>query len=140
MKLSIYKIIGSLVLAFALSACAASVNTIENADAGAQKKLLNDRRVVTDGTTEDLAMPLEIRTGTTPDGSLMRIQIELMNRTNEVGRCLYLIEWMDADGMKIEVPTVWKQLNIQPAKIESVTAVAPNASARDFRISFKRND
>lgn len=123
-----------------LAACAASVNTIENADSGTGKQLLNDRRIVTDSGTLDMATPLEIRTGTTPDGTLMRIQLELMNRTDEIGRVFYFVEWFDEQGMKIAVPYVWKQLNIQPAKIESVTAVAPNAAARDFRISLKRSE
>lgn len=121
-------------------ACTASVNTIENADAGAGKKLLNDRRVVTDSGTLDMATPIEIRTGTIPDGTIMRIQLELMNRTDEIGRLVYLVEWFDEQGMKIEVPASWKPLNIQPAKIESITAVAPNAAAADFRISLKRSE
>lgn len=132
---------GALLLAaFGFAACAASVNTIENADAGAGRQLLNDRRIVTDSGTTDMATPIEIRTGTTPDGTIMRIQLELMNRTRDVGRVFYLVEWFDGQGMKIEVPAVWKQLNIQPAKIESVTAVAPNAAAKDFRISLKRSE
>lgn len=121
-------------------ACAASVNTIENADAGAGKTLLNDRRIVTDAGTLDMATPIEIRTGTTPDGTILRIQLELMNRTDEIGRLVYLVEWFDDAGMKIEVPATWKPLNIQPAKIESVAAVAPNPAAKDFRISLKRRE
>lgn len=140
MKSKIYCLAGLFALALSVVGCAPSVNTFENANAGAGRKLLNDRRIVTDGGTEKMAMPIEIREGTTPDGTLMRIQIELMNRTSEVGRCIYIIEWFDADGMKLEIPTVWKQLNIQPGKIESVTAVAPNAAARDFRISMRRKD
>ena len=123
-----------------LVGCAASVNTIENADAGAGKQLLNDRRIVSDSGTLDMATPLEVRTGTTPDGTIMRVQLELMNRTQDIGRVWYLVEWYDEQGLKIEVPAAWKQLNIQPAKIESVTAVAPNAAARDFRISLKRSE
>ena len=123
-----------------LVGCAASVNTIENADAGAGKQLLNDRRIVSDSGTLDMATPLEVRTGTTPDGTIMRVQLELMNRTQDIGRVWYLVEWYDEHGLKIEVPAAWKQLNIQPAKIESVTAVAPNAAARDFRISLKRSE
>lgn len=123
-----------------LSACTASVNTIENADAGVGKQLLNDRRVVTDSGTLAMATPLEVRTGTTPDGTIMRVQLELMNRTDAIGRVWYLVEWFDEQGLKIAVPEVWKQLNIQPAKIESVTAIAPNATARDFRISLKRSE
>lgn len=130
----------ALLLAVCFAGCAASVNTLENADAGSGKRLLNDRRIVTDSGTLDMATPLEVRTGTTPDGTVMRIQLELMNRTDEIGRVFYLVEWFDEQGMKIEVPSAWKQLNIQPAKIESVTAVAPNAAAKDFRISLKRSE
>lgn len=127
-------------LSFGFSACAASVNTIENADSGAEKTLLNDRRVITDSGTIEMASPIEIRTGTTPDGTVMRIQLEVMNRTRDVGRLVYLIEWYDAQGMRIEVPSAWKPLSILPAKTESITAVAPNAAAKDFRISLKRSE
>ena len=112
------------------SACAASVNVVERT--GTQ-----DRRVVTDSKTLEMATPLEVRTGTVSD-NVMRVQFELMNHTSEIGRVVYLVEWFDEQGMKIDVPAAWNQLNIQPSKIESITAVAPNASARDFRISLKR--
>lgn len=143
MKKQIFQLFAAalpLALAVGFSACAASVNTIENADAGAEKKLLNDRRIITDSGTVDKATPIEIRTGTTPDGAVLRIQLEVMNRTRDIGRLAYLVEWYDAQGLKIEVPTVWKPLVIQPAKIESITAVAPNAAAKDFRISLKRSE
>ncbi len=115
-----------------LSACAASVNTIERT--GTQ-----DRRVVSDTATLEMATPLEIRTGTVSD-NVMCVQLELMNHTSEIGRVFCLVEWFDEQGMKMDVPAAWKQLNIQPSKIESITAVAPNAAARDFRISLKRSE
>lgn len=115
-----------------LSACAASVNTIERT--GTQ-----DRRVVSDAATLEMATPLEIRTGTVSD-NVMCVQLELMNHTSEVGRVFCLVEWFDEQGMKMDVPAAWRQLNIQPSKIESIKAVAPNAAARDFRISLKRSE
>ncbi len=114
------------------SACAASVNVIERT--GTQ-----DRRIVSDAKTLEMATPLEIRTGTVSD-NVMCVQLELMNRTDEIGRVFCLVEWFDEQGMKVDVPSAWKQLNIQPSKIESITAVAPNAAARDFRISLKRSE
>lgn len=111
------------------SACAASVNTIERT--GTQ-----DRRIVTDSKTLKMATPLELRTGTVSD-NVMCVHLELMNHSSEIGRVVYLVEWFDEQGMKMEVPAAWKQLNIQPSKIESIKAVAPNAAARDFRISLK---
>jgi uncharacterized protein YcfL len=115
-----------------LSACAASVNVIERT--GAQ-----DRRIVSDAKTLEMATPLEIRTGTVSD-NVMCVQLELMNHTSEIGRVFCLVEWFDEQGMKMDVPVAWRQLNIQPSKIESIKAVAPNAAARDFRISLKRSE
>ena len=128
----------ALVSALALSACSASVNTIEKANPEARPTLENDRRVVTDAGTRDMASLIEIRTGPPPDGSLLKIQLEVMNRTRSVGRLAWCVEWYDAQGMKIAVPASWIPLAIAPAKIESIVAVAPNADAKDFRISLKR--
>ncbi len=121
------------------SACAASVNTVENADAGTNKQLLSDKRIHTDSGTSDIAEPIEIRTSTTPSGT-MRIQVEFMNRTRDIGRVFYSIEWFDENGMKIETPQTWIPLIIPPAKMESLTAVAPNNSAKDFRLSLIRRE
>ena len=124
----------------AFSACASSVNTIEKANPSAQKQLLNDRRIVTDSGTNNIAAPIEIRTGTTADGKNIKIQLEVMNRSRDIGRVSYLVEWFDESGMKIEIPSTWRPLTIPPAKIESITAVAPTANAKDFRISLQRLD
>lgn len=132
--------VAALLSAFALSACSASVNTIEKANPEARPTLENDRRVVTDAGTRDMASLIGIRTGTTPDGSVLKIQLEVMNRTRDVGRLAWLVEWFDAQGMKIAVPAAWIPLAIAPAKIESIVAVAPNADAKDFRISLKRTE
>lgn len=131
---------GTLAL-IALSACAPSVNTYENADAGTTaKQLVNDRRIKTDAGTNDIAAPIEIRTGTTPDGKNIKIQLEVMNRTRSAGRVSYLIEWFDAAGMKIDIAAAWKPITIPAGKIESISAIAPSEKAKDFRISITRLD
>lgn len=129
----------ALVSAFALGACSASVNTVEKAVPAAEKSLENDRRIVTDAGTRNMASLIEIRTAKTPAG-VLKIQLELMNRTRDVGRLAYCVEWFDGAGMKIGVPAAWIPLAIAPAKIESVVAVAPNSDAADFRISLKRSE
>lgn len=125
----------------ALAACAPSVNTVENADAGANKSLMQDKRVVTDWGTEDFADIIEIRAGTTADGQNLRVQIEIENTDNDdVGRLSYHVEWFDAQGLKIEIPSAWIPLAVQPRKRETITLVAPVSAARDFRVSFKRSE
>ncbi len=128
-------------IAIAITACYStpSVNTVENANAGAKKKLVSDKRIYTDSGTANIADPIEIRTGTTPAGTL-KIQVELMNSTSYVGRVFYLFEWFDEDGMKIEMPEVWNPLVIPPGKVESLTDVAPNDRAKDFRLSLIRRE
>lgn len=125
----------------ALAACAPSVNTVENADAGANKSLMQDKRVITDWGTEDFADIIEIRAGTTADGQNLRVQIEIENSDNDdVGRLSYRVEWFDAQGLKIEIPSAWIPLAVQPRKRETITLVAPVPAARDFRVSFKRSE
>lgn len=127
-------------LAIAFSACTPSVNTYENADAGTVKTVVKDKRIITDWGTEDYAYVTELRTGTTPDGQNLRIQVELVNCTDYVARIVYTVEWFDAQGLKIETPSTWIPLSILPEKHESVSFIAPTSNAKDFRVSFMRTE
>ena len=120
------------------AACSPSVNTYENADAGAGKTVIKDKRVITDWGTEDFANVVEIRTGTTADGKNLRVQIELVNEDSDFGRIAYQVEWFDAAGLKIETPTSWIPLTIAPEQRATISLVAPNPAAKDFRISMMR--
>lgn len=133
-------IFAALAAAAAFVACSPSVNTIENADAGTHKTLLKDKRVITDWGTEDFADIIEIRTGTTPDGQNLRVQIEIENTDDDVGRIAYSVEWFDAQGLKIEIPSGWTPLAVQPRKRETITLVAPVPAAKDFRVSMMRSE
>ena len=69
------------------------------------------------------------------------MQIEIENSDNDdVGRLSYRVEWFDAQGLKIEIPSAWIPLAVQPRKRETITLVAPVPAARDFRVSFKRSE
>lgn len=126
--------------AVALAACSPSVNTYENADAGAGATVIDDKRIITDWGTESFAYVSDIRTGTTPDGRLLRVQLEIVNATDDYARLVYTVEWFDAQGMKIAVPATWIPLSLLPAKHESLSFVAPNAAAKDFRVSLMRTE
>lgn len=124
-------------LGLVCAACSPSVNTYETE--GAARTVVRDKRVVTDWGTEDFANVVEIRTGTTADGQNLRVQVELVNEENEVGNIAYCVEWFDANGLKIALENVWIPLPIQPRKHETISLVAPNPNAKDFRLSMIRS-
>jgi len=137
MKNKKWLVVLAALVALGFSACSPSVNTYETE--GASRTVVRDKRVVTDWGTEDFANVVEIRTGTTTEG-IFRVQVELVNDDDDVGRVAYCVEWFDANGLKIGVNDVWIPLSIPPKKHETISLVAPNSSAKDFRISMMRTE
>jgi uncharacterized protein YcfL len=76
----------------------------------------------------------EIRCTTT--GDLMKIDVVVFNDESDVERLQYKYRWMDAEGMRAADEESWKPLLMYGNSRQTVTTVAPNAKARDFRFIF----
>ena len=120
-----------------LAACRSGVNTIERAESAAQPNLVADKRVVTDTTlARDLAV-LSLNESTA-SGDLLKVQIVVENRARRAKAFNYRFEWIARDGMWIESPSsTWKTIRLQSGERAALTAVAPEASAVDFRLSLQ---
>lgn len=120
-----------------LSACA-SVNTVERQNPVGERQMVPDRRVITDRALDRIVSIVGVNEATISTG-LLKIQVELLNRTTSTQNFSYLIEWFDANGMIVGSPTsTWINRQILPQQTLAITAIAPNESAKDFRIQLAR--
>lgn len=119
-----------------LAAGCSTVNTLEPAQPAAQRQMLSDKRVITDTGLYGRVRPIGISTASVA-GGLMKIQVEVINLTSKPQSFAYQIEWFDATGMIIKLPsTTWIDRQIQGKETLALTSVAPTDTAKDFRIKF----
>jgi uncharacterized protein YcfL len=76
----------------------------------------------------------EIRCTTT--GDLMKIDVVVFNDESDVERLQYKFRWSDAEGMRAADEESWKPLLMYGNSRQTVTTIAPNAKARDFKFIF----
>ena len=122
-----------------LAGCAsepASVNTVGPADRRAVPTPVADERLITDEIFAQAAVITGLIEGTTPDG-LRLIEAEVQNATRAHVPFKYRTAWFDERGLEVRAPTVvCRHEVLPPGAIRRVSAVAPTASAYDFRMEF----
>jgi uncharacterized protein YcfL len=118
-----------------LSGCT-TVNTVENADKSGQRNMIADTRAVTDASLNRKVNIVGVNTSMTP-GGLLKVQVELQNRTRSLQRFLYHFEWFDANGMQVNnvlSASVPEQMEGQEDKF--IFGIAPTPNCKDFRVKF----
>ena len=133
------KLVTLVLAAIALAGCQSpSVNSVENAQKTGQRSVIVDKRIITDrGFNSDVAI-VALNTAMTP-GGVLKVQVELLNRTDSLQRFNYTFEWFDLNGMQINntlTATIPDQ--IQAGEDKFISAVAPNVACRDFRLKLIR--
>ncbi len=140
MKTRLYKhmfLAGLLVGAILLPACSTtSVNTVERAVPVAPRQIIADKRVVADGSLQRKVGVLGVSESEAPGGYL-KAQVEVLNTTRRLQSFSCRWEWFDERGIIINAVTS----TAIPQKIEGkeslfLTAVAPTAAAKDFRLKL----
>jgi uncharacterized protein YcfL len=134
MKTRIYLSLAGIGL-LALSGCT-TVNTVENADKQGQRQMVTDQRAITDASLGRKVSIVGVNQSMTP-GGLLKVQVELENRTRSLQRFNYRFEWFDANGM--QVTTVASALlpdQIEGKESKFIFGVAPNPNCKDFRVKF----
>ncbi|HXI83923.1 MAG TPA: YcfL family protein [Verrucomicrobiae bacterium] len=120
-----------------LSSCA-SVNTVQRQDPVGNRQMVPDRRVITDQTLDRMVSVIGVNEATISTG-LLKIQVELLNRSTSSQNFAYLIEWFDANGMIVSsTSSRWMNRQILPGQTVDITAIAPSESVKDFRIQLAR--
>jgi uncharacterized protein YcfL len=122
----------------ALTGCT-TVNSVENADKQGQRQMVTDQRAITDASLDRKVSIIGVNQSMTP-GGLLKVQVELQNRTRSLQRFNYRFEWFDANGM--QVTTVASALlpdQIEGKESKFIFGVAPNPNCKDFRVKFIEN-
>ena len=91
-----------------------TVNSVENADKQGQRQMVTDQRAITDASLGRKVSIVGVNQSMTP-GGLLKVQVELQNRTRSLQRFNYRFEWFDANGM--QVTTVASALQIGRAHV-----------------------
>lgn len=113
-----------------------TVNTAEPAVPTARREMLADQRVQTDASLARAVRVRGINTATDAQGFL-KVQIELENTTRSRKQFTYRVQWFDAQGMIINLPTATAVPRaLEGREVAYITTTAPTPGAKDFRILF----
>jgi uncharacterized protein YcfL len=127
--------LGLLALLTLLSACRTSMNTVERADPAGQRQMVNNQRVLTDASLNRKVSIVGVNEALTP-GGLLRVQVELVNRTSSYQRFNYRFEWFDANGMQVGGTSAMESAQIEGQESKYLTRVAPTPTCKDFRLKL----
>lgn len=68
-------------------------------------------------------------------GNLMKVQATIKNDSRSALNFQYKFKWLDKDGFEVAIDgRPWTPLTITPYESKSVQAVAPNPTAKAFKI------
>ena len=113
-----------------------TVNRVERAETRAEPIIIDDKRINTDDTLRQRAAVIKLNEATVAHG-LLKVQVEVQNRTNARQLINYRFDWIDASGMQIETPmSNWKAVSLAGQESKLISAVSPTPDAVDFRLSL----
>jgi uncharacterized protein YcfL len=120
----------------AVAGCKNPINSVENAQKEGQRNMIADQRVVSDSGLNKSVSVVGVNTAMTP-GGVLKVQVELLNRTKSFHRFSYRFEWFDANGMQINntlSAVIADQIEGRESKF--ISAIAPNPACKDFRLKL----
>lgn len=134
MKKTLYPLIVVGLLAVVTGCSTNSMNSVENAQKDGQRHMVADQRVLTAPNSNITVVG--VNSAMTP-GGVLKIQVELLNKTKSLQTFNYRFEWFDASGMQIS----YLSTAVIPAVIEGgeskfVQTVAPTPACKDFRLKL----
>lgn len=138
MNSALYRLAGSLAAAAWLTTgCGStSVNTVAPAEPTAQRTMVSDQRVLADRSLASSVRVVGVNTATDTAGFL-KVQLETYNPSRKRKLFTYRVEWFDAQGMVINLPTATSvPMSLEARETKFITATAPTPQAKDFRFRF----
>ncbi len=122
--------------ALALTGCHNPINSVENAQKEGQRSMIADQRVVNDTGLAKAVSVVGVNTAMTP-GGVLKVQVELLNRTKSLHPFSYRFEWFDVNGMQINgVMTAVIADVIEGGESKYISAIAPTPACKDFRLKL----
>lgn len=114
-----------------------TVNSAQRTVPQALKNNVDITKVITDPSLKRKVQIVGINEATV-SGNMLKIQVELQNRTNSYQDFHYTFDWFDVDGMLVSSPTGgWRPSGIQARESKSISAVAPTPDTVDFMLKLK---
>ena len=130
----------SLALALLPIVACQSVNSVERAQPVGQRQMVDDKRVITDGSLGRRIRILGVNESETPAGYL-KVQAELLNSTRSRRSIQYMWEWYDLDGNQISSASAgYRTRVIEGGESVFLGNTAPNDRAKDFRLNLLEAD
>jgi uncharacterized protein YcfL len=130
------KIAALFAAALAVAGCQSTVNSVQNAQTANPRALISDARVVSDTGLDRKVGVVGVNTAMTP-GGLLKVQVELLNRTGSPQNFNYHFEWFDQNGMQVNnssTAVIADQIDGKEDKF--ISAVAPTEACKDFRLKL----
>jgi len=125
----------SLLFALALAGCS-TVNTVEPADPVMQPDYVAVKQQITDAGLDDIVSVQHVVRSTVSD-DLLKIQVELKNKTDTYHRFNYRFIWFDKDGMVVtQGQSPWRTSQVEGQQTVYISAVSPSPNAQDFRLEL----
>ena len=130
-----------LALALGVAGCSHTpVNSVENAQKTGQRYMIPDQRVVIDQSLNRSVNVVGVNTALTA-GDVLKVQVELLNRTRSLQRFAYTFEWFDATGMQINnALSATTADQIEGGESKFISGIAPNPACKDFRLKLIKVD
>lgn len=114
-----------------------TVNTVENSDKAGQKTMVGDKRVITDSSLSRRIQVVGINVDEGGAGGLLRVQVELVNRTRSRHAVNLLWEWFDQAGMLVSTPmSTGTTRSIEGGESVHIAVTAPNPRVKDFKLKL----
>jgi uncharacterized protein YcfL len=102
-------------------------------------KTTADRRIMVDDAVSDRISVISVNT-TTVGGDMLKVQVELLNKTKKLQRFVYQFEWYDSHGMQINTLSALMPDEIDGGQSTFISGVAPTPSCTDFRVRLMRSN
>ncbi len=125
----------SLLLLLTCAGCS-TVNTVEPADPVMQPDYVTVKQEITDSGLDDIVSVQKV-VRSTVSGDLLKIQVELKNKTDSYHRFNYRFSWFDKDGMVVtQGASPWRTSQVEGQETVYISAVSPSPNAQDFRLEL----
>lgn len=114
-----------------------TVNTVENSDKAGQKTMVADKRVITDSSLSRRIQIVGLNVDESGPGGLLRVQVELVNRTRSRQAVNLLWEWFDQAGMLVSTPmSTGTTRSIEGGESVHIPVTAPSPRVKDFKLKL----
>lgn len=126
-----------LILMVGLAGCKSTVNSVSREEPLAKPDVVNSHVTITDNNLNNSVSVQKVVQTKLPWG-LIKIQVHLLNTTNDHKYFNYKFEWFNTEGILVETSTsAWRPDSILGAEQKVISATAPSPDVVDFQLKLQ---